>query len=285
MLYRSSVATGTPSANQPSTPLRFRRSVEKLTTGQLRALRNAFTKAYGISDERGYQFYAGIHGYPLPAYCDMAHGHPEYFLPWHRAYLYYFERALRRQDPNAALPWWDWTSSGSQTDGIPKAYADKRVGTKPNPLYQAKVDPRAVEQGKRRGDPRPATTERQPGRPGTVPLPTAQKITNLIEHASSWTDFSNRLEGIHGDIHVWVGGHMSDIGFAAYDPIFWAHHTMIDRVWYLWQLKWGKTPPAAALDQALAPFPMTVRQTLSIHSLGYEYAASSAHAPVSSVSG
>jgi tyrosinase len=277
------VATGTPSAQQPATPLRFRRSAEKLTAGQLRALRDAFTKVYPIADERGYQFHAGIHGYPLPAYCDMAHGHPEYFLPWHRAYLYFFERALRAQNADAALPWWDWTSSGSQATGIPKAYADKQAGTKPNPLYSSKVNPVAVEQGKKARRPRPAVTERFPGQPGTNPLPTATWLTRLIENHPDFTDFSSRLERVHGDVHVWVGGHMSDIGFAAYDPIFWAHHTMIDRVWSLWQLRWGKTPPAAALDQALSPFPMTVRQTLSIHALGYEYAGSSAHSPAGPV--
>jgi tyrosinase len=277
------MATGTPSATQPATPVRFRRSVEKLTAGQLRALRDAFTKVYAISDERGYQYHAGIHGYPLPAYCDMAHGHAEYFLPWHRAYLYFFDRALRAQNANASLPWWDWTSPGSQANGIPPAYAQAKVGKQDNPLYRAKVNPEAVAQGRRRGDPRPATTQRDPGLPGTVPLPTTRWLNNLIDNHSSFVDFSNRLERTHGDIHVWVGGHMSDIGFAAYDPIFWAHHTMIDRVWSMWQLKWGKTPPAAALDQALTPFPMTVRQTLSIHALGYDYAASSAAAPASRV--
>jgi tyrosinase len=277
------VATGTPSAQQPATPLRFRRSVERLTPGQLRALRDAFARVYPISDERGYQFYAGIHGYPLPAYCDIAHGHPEYFLPWHRAYLYFFERALRAQNGDAALPWWDWTSPGSQTTGIPKAYADGQAGNKPNPLYAAAVNAAAADQGEKRGDPRASTTERHPAQPGTNPLPTAEWVAWLIDNHPSFTDFSSRLEKAHGDVHVWVGGHMSDIGFAAYDPIFWAHHTMIDRVWALWQLKWGKTPPAPALDQALSPFPMTVRQTLSVHSLGYEYAASSAHSPAGPV--
>lgn len=277
------MATGTPSATQPATPLRFRRSVERLTTGQLRALRDAYAKVYPIADERGYQFYAGIHGYPLPAYCDIAHGHPEYFLPWHRAYLYFFERALRAQNSGAALAWWDWTSPTSQAKGIPPAYADKQVRKAANPLNAAKVNAEAVDQGKKRGDPRPSTTQRDPGRPGTAPLPTANWVARLIANHSDFVDFSNRLERAHGDVHVWVGGHMSDIGFAAYDPIFWAHHTMLDRIWHLWQLKWGKTPPAAALDQALPPFPMTVRQTLSIHSLGYEYAASSAHAPAGPV--
>jgi tyrosinase len=49
---------------------------------------------------------------------------------------------------------------------------------------------------------------------------------------------------------------------------------MIDRLWYLWQLSpLGRNPPASLLDRALPPFPMTVRQTLDISILGYEYAA------------
>jgi hypothetical protein len=34
--------------------------------------------------------------------------------------------------------------------------------------------------------------------------------------------------------------------------------------------------PASLLDRALAPFPMTVRDTLQISQLGYDYAASTA---------
>jgi tyrosinase len=66
---------------------------------------------------------------------------------------------------------------------------------------------------------------------------------------------------------------MGDISVAAYDPVFWAHHTMIDRVWALWQLRHpGAGPPASLLGQALAPFPMTVKDTLEIAQLGYDYA-------------
>jgi len=56
---------------------------------------------------------------------------------------------------------------------------------------------------------------------------------------SDWASFSDRLESYHDDVHVWVGGDMVDITTAGYDPVFYAHHCMIDRVWYLWQVKWG----------------------------------------------
>ena len=68
---------------------------------------------------------------------------------------------------------------------------------------------------------------------------------------------------------------MGKIPFAAYDPIFWAHHTMIDRLWRIWQLQHpGADPDASLLDQALPPFRMTVRQTLDVAALGYDYASS-----------
>ena len=36
----------------------------------------------------------------------------------------------------------------------------------------------------------------------------------------------NSLENMHNAIHSFVGngGHMSDIPYAAFDPIFWLHH-------------------------------------------------------------
>src|SRR5207237_349537 len=82
------------------------------------------------------------------------------------------------------------------------------------------------------------------------------------------------LEDIHGAVHVWVGGEMGRIDWAAYDPIFWAHHANIDRLWARWQLTHSPIFPRSYLDRALPPFPMTVRQTLDVSGLGYDYASS-----------
>ena len=65
---------------------------------------------------------------------------------------------------------------------------------------------------------------------------------------------------------------MGSIGTSAFDPVFWAHHAMIDRVWYLWQLRHGvNNIPANYLDKALFPG-YTVQQVLDVRSLGYDYA-------------
>src|SRR5947207_3136553 len=117
-----------------------RKNILDLTKAELSALREAFIKVYAIKDERGYQHHAGIHGYPLPVYCQ--HGTPM-FAVWHRPYLYMFEKALQDQVPGVTIPYWDWTAAEAQTNGLPKAYTDATYkdanNTKPNPLLQAAI--------------------------------------------------------------------------------------------------------------------------------------------------
>jgi len=264
------MSTGAVSPQQPSVPLRYRLNVDSMNDAQLTAFRTAMSGAMGISDERGYNYQAGIHGLPLPISCDIAHGHP-IFLPWHRAYLYFFELALRDQQAEVTLPWWDWTADPA----IPAAYNEQSVNGAPNPLYSAKVDPVALEQGARENDPKAAITLREPGSEGAPPLPTKAELESVLT-LPSFQDFTEQLEQLHNNVHMWVGGnkgHMGDIPFAAFDPIFWAHHAMIDRIWRMWQLRHPQPGiPASLLGEALPPFDMTVAQTVDSNMLGYDYA-------------
>lgn len=63
------------------------------------------------------------------------------------------------------------------------------------------------------------------------------------------------IEQIHDSIHTDVGvaGHMSYTPFSAFDPSFWLHHAMIDRVFALWQVLW---PDAWMTPQPNLAFPM-----------------------------
>lgn len=277
------MSTGTPAATSPSSPIRYRRNADQLTDGQLETLRASFQAMYEISDDRGYDYQAGIHGLPLPISCENAHGTP-YFLPWHRAYLYFFERALRDRNPDAGLVWWDWQTGPDRPSRLPGPYRKARTGGKANPLYSAKVDKLALEQARRReGVVVPAKTKRETGPLESGPpngLPSREEVEDVLARPQ-FVDFSRALELLHNRVHGWVGGHMGMIPFAAFDPVFWAHHTMCDRIWRLWQLRHpGQHPPAPLLDEALPPFRMTVRQTLSVTALGYDYAASTASAEV-----
>ena len=263
--------------------LRYRKSVTALTADELAALRTAISAMADLSDDRGFEYWAGIHGLPLPISCW--HGSP-LFLPWHRAYLYYFEQYLLDVMPagvSAGLPWWDWSAQ----DGIPASYdeATQPDGT-PNPLAAMPVSGIPAGQFTDQNVPRVDQTFRTPGPsgPGNGPdgLPGADDVAAVMS-LQTFDDFTVQLEDLHNQVHVWVGGTMSEIPVAAFDPIFWAHHTMIDRLWALWQ---QANPGAAAgnvpLNHPLGPFPtLNVGQVLSVTALGYQYAAatSSAAAP------
>ena len=252
----------------------LRKNAANLSAPELAALRDAYKKMQALTDNRGYAYHAGIHGYAQ--WLCWHHGRVrsgtnpvavELFLPWHRAYLLVFEHAARDRNPAAAIPWWDWTSTQSHTSGIPASFGVATVGGSANPLRASRIPP-PFNRATRRASASPAA------------LPTSTQVSSAVG-LTSFVDFSRQLENIHDGVHGWVGGDMGSIATAAYDPIFWSHHCMIDRLWYLWQLRNGvNNIPQSYLDLALAPFPLRVRDVLNINSLGYEYAATSVSAQV-----
>ena len=120
-----------------------------------------------------------------------------------------------------------------------------------------------------------AANDTPAGQPGRTANAAADRSDPNL---GDFRDFSEQLEDVHDGIHGWVGGTMGIIAWAAYDPIFWSHHAMIDRLWAIWQVRHAAvTLPAAFLNQALPPFPLTVGETLSTQALGYDYAAATTH--------
>jgi tyrosinase len=261
-----------PAQRVTQAPLSYRKNVAVLTAAQLATLRSAYSASMRVNDDRGWQHWAGIHGLPLPMYCQH---HTPLFLPWHRAYLYYFELSLKEFQPTVTLPWWDWTAALSHRAGLPAAYTVAEADGKPNPLDGGPVNAEAVREG---GPGAPSHTSRSPGDPAG--LPTVAQINELLARGD-FLDFQQQLESYHDDIHVWVGGTMAEISYAAYDPVFFAHHTMIDRIWRLWQLRHPTVVvPADLTNEALPPFNITVAQTLSVNALGYDYASFSSHTQI-----
>ncbi|EFX05338.1 tyrosinase precursor [Grosmannia clavigera kw1407] len=78
-----------------------------------------------------------------------------------------------------------------------------------------------------------------------------QRLYNLFSNYDSYGNFSNKawippsdsgkydsLESLHDTIHSLAGlqGHMSWIPFSSFDPIFFLHHSMVDRAFALWQI-------------------------------------------------
>lgn len=90
------MTVASPRATRAPVHLRHRRSVRRLSAGQLADLRQAIVLAQGIKDDRGYQYWAGIHGLPLPVSCK--HGSP-FDHPAYAGSLYVFGHGSCHGDP------------------------------------------------------------------------------------------------------------------------------------------------------------------------------------------
>lgn len=261
------MATRHRSPIEPHPRIRHRKSAEKLRSDQLQALREAFEAIKGRRDNTGFWHWAEMHGTPggLCRHTPRS-GVDSLFLPWHRAYLYRLELALQTQVRKCTLPWWDWPTS-AEGDGIPVAYAEETVDGQPNPLAGADLPALPNEPSGW-----PTRTSREPGSPSR--LPSLDRIEDALSR-SSFNDFSLALEEIHNEVHGWAGGTMGFVATAAYDPIFWAHHTMVDRLWSIWQVR--HSDPGPRPDQwgiGLEGLDLTVEDVLDTTGLGYDYAGS-----------
>ncbi|HEY0349754.1 MAG TPA: tyrosinase family protein [Pyrinomonadaceae bacterium] len=117
------------------------------------------------------------------------------------------------------------------------------------------------------------------------------QIQNFFSFASgpASNHFFGAVENIHNLLHNFSGGanpnfgkvpgeqqygDMISAGTTARDPIFWGHHSNVDRLWSEWQ----RLHPGADPDDPndiLAPWPNSVKDVLTISDLGYEYMKSS----------
>lgn len=203
-------------ANRP-----IRRNVNTMAANDpiLVAYKAAITamKALPPSDPRNWTRQAKIHDDFCP------HGN-WLFLPWHRVYLFYFERICRKLSGMAdfALPYWNW----SQEPHIPATF----WGNSSNPLFNGT---RTISASSTLGSAVSAPTVN-----GILDEPNFLLFASgeISATASQRADGGyGRLEQTpHNSVHGFVGGDMGGY-MSPLDPIFWMHHNNIERLWVQWQ--------------------------------------------------
>ena len=77
----------------------LRKDIYNLTADELAAYREAIQKVMQRTDNKGYNYLAGIHGVPQ----FLCVHHQWNWLPWHRAYLYLFVSTRGRQERDFSL--------------------------------------------------------------------------------------------------------------------------------------------------------------------------------------
>lgn len=171
-------------------------------------------------------------------------------LPWHRVFLYLFEEALHNYHPDVCVPYWDWTKPDGQH------FPDWLTGVLPTVVTPTRT----------------IHVTRGPGSEGWLSSIVAGTPTALAK--TNYPDFSAPINGIHGMVHIWVGGTMSDAGVSPADPIFWMHHANLDRLWWVWYNSSAgghQNPPLTGSDAVMDPWTYTEADVRNIASLGYTY--------------
>lgn len=185
------------------------------------------------------------------------------FLPWHRQQLAHLERIVARLTGHErfAMPYWDW----QEHRFLPAWITDPA-----SPLYERE---RAA--GVEALDFAAARWAESPY--------TARLASDGFEtFCGKLPEGAGMVEGYgHNHIHQLIGGAMKRPRTSARDPMFWLHHSNVDRVWATWHGARGRDLyPADWTARTVGGFvdvegrvveALPVSATLETRPLGYDY--------------
>ena len=106
------------------------------------------------------------------------------FLPWHRVFLMKVEQMARTIDPQFSIPYWDWR-------------VEREV-----PVWLVNFKPTIRVPGD------DVIVTRNPPKPGLT-LPTKEAVENIMK-APNHRSFTLSMDPLHGVVHNWINGTMSD---------------------------------------------------------------------------
>ncbi|OIT18685.1 PREDICTED: polyphenol oxidase E, chloroplastic-like [Nicotiana attenuata] len=260
-------------------------------------------------DPLGFKQQANIHC----AYCNDAYTmgdkklqvHQSWlFFPFHRWYLYFYERILGSliDDPTFALPYWNWDHpSGMRLPAMFDVEGSSLYDARRNPnvrngtiidlgFFGNEVKTNEIQMITNNlilmyrqmitNAPSPLLFFGEPYRFGSKPNPGQGTIENIP----------------HTPVHIWTGtvrdtdlgngvkSYGEDMGnfySAGLDPVFYSHHANVDRMWNEWKALGGKRRDLTDkdwlnsefffYDENRDPWRVKVRDCLDSKKMGYDY--------------
>jgi tyrosinase len=154
------------------------------------------------------------------------------WLPWHRVYLVYLERIIRKLtgDNAFALPYWNWTTHPAVPDAFWQAGSSLNDPNRGGLTSGDTADPSYI------GASVVQNILDQP----SFELFASGPPTSSNLHNGSFSP-TGMLEGSpHNNIHIFCSGPLGtgDMGpfTSPRDPIFYTHHNMLDCLWTHWNI-------------------------------------------------
>ncbi|MED6150514.1 hypothetical protein PIB30_073074 [Stylosanthes scabra] len=292
---------------KPNAPLRVRKPIHLVDDEYMAKLEKgiAIMKSLPKNDPRNYIEQAKVHcvycngGYPQkPPFQNLKIDiHRSWlFYPFHRWYIYFFEKILGSLigDPDFAVPFWSWDSiEGMQ---MPKHFANPNSSLFHNLRDPAHLPPYIVDLNYHVGA--DSTTQDQQVSYNLAFMYKQMVLANTKEvFMGGVYRFGDQAQPAigsveqapHNTVHKWVGRadlpSQEDMGTfytAARDPIFYPHHTNIDRLWGIWtSLDGGRQDyrddqdwldsEFYFYDENLDLVRVNIRDSLDTKKLGYVY--------------
>ncbi|XP_014789836.1 hemocyanin G-type, units Oda to Odg, partial [Octopus bimaculoides] len=217
-----------------------RKNVDSLTQDEVVSLQLALYSMQKDEGPTGFQAISAYHG--EPADCKAAdgstvvcclHGMPTFPL-WHRLYLVHFEQAMATHGSTHGVPYWDWTQPISELPALvqhPLFIDPSGKKAKKNVFYsgaigfEKKVTARAVDDH---------LFDASHAKKNSL----LKNILMAFEQ-EEYCRFEVQFEIAHNPVHFLVGGRypysMSSLEYTSYDPLFFLHHSNVERLFTIWQ--------------------------------------------------
>ncbi|KAJ7520629.1 hypothetical protein O6H91_19G015000 [Diphasiastrum complanatum] len=292
-----------------SLPMRVRKAAHLVDAAYIKKYNQAYELLRNLpdNDPRKFSQQASVHC----AFCDSAFLQPNtndfleihnswLFFPWHRWYLYFHERILAKMlnDDTFALPFWNWDNQSVASplpNVLPAVFIENPslLDKLRDPLHQPPTLVDLSYSGQDEGlDP---TSQRAANNNLMYQQVVSGAKTPSLFFGQAYRAGDANAPGPgtvenapHGTVHVWTGDssqpNYEDMGAlysAASDPIFFAHHANVDRLWTVWKSLGGRRKDITDPDWLNAEFvfydenaslvKVKVGDALSIDKLSYTY--------------
>ncbi|KAI3920667.1 hypothetical protein MKW92_021028 [Papaver armeniacum] len=239
-----------------SEPLRVRKAAHKYNSDDIAKFEAAIAAMKALPKDDPWSF-----GQQATIHCTFCNGAFDqvnsknllqihgswFFLPWHRYYLYFWEKILGKLigDETFAIPFWNWDSPKGMY--LPKMYQPSGSplsdDTRNKDHYSSVIDYKYS-----MNDPNPST----PAQIDEVVTRNLAELDSIFKETlqlpalfmgkaqrggEAAANAQGRNEGLHNVFHQWVGPlqkpyhNMGNFATAGKDPVFYGHHGNVDRMW------------------------------------------------------
>nr|XP_043629003.1 polyphenol oxidase I, chloroplastic-like [Erigeron canadensis] len=288
-------------------PLRVRPAAHLMSPSYIAKFQEAVKRMKELpkDDPRSFFQQAQVHcAYCNGSYTQSSSGFPDVeiqihnswiFYPFHRWYLYFYERILGSliDDPTFGLPFWNWDTPAGMR--IPSYFNDPNSSLFDSKRNQDHLNA-VIDLGYHASN---TDTPEQDTVSNNLAIMYRQMVTNATDPISFFggeyragtepIDGGGSIEQIpHIPIHVWVGDpretngeDMGNLYSSGRDPLFYCHHCNVDRMWSLWKMLDGKNVDITDTDWLNTSFVfydenknlvrVYVKDCLLTNKLGYDY--------------